>query len=95
MLDTFVTPDVGFIWDDNTGEQFLTKRLRENADADGGVAPEYHSRSDSARLRSIVRFLADIKDTLRYMNTEWWTSENTDLIRRERRELFDTRHTVK
>ncbi|KAI9439609.1 hypothetical protein H4582DRAFT_2097788 [Lactarius indigo] len=92
-LDNFVAPDVAFIWDDNIGKQFLTKRLRVGVDADSGLVPEYHPRSDSARLRNIVRFLTDINDTLRYINTQWWTSDNADSIRRERRELFDTRHT--
>ncbi len=92
-LDNFVTPDVAFIWDDDTGKHFLTKRLRDGASADRGVAPEYHPRSDSARLQNIVCFLADIKDTLRGMNTQWWTSDNADLIRRECRALFDTRRT--
>ncbi|KAH8983808.1 hypothetical protein EDB86DRAFT_2833803 [Lactarius hatsudake] len=92
-LDNFVAPDVGFIWDDNTGKQFLAKRLRVGADADGGAVPEYHPRSDSARLRNIVRFLTDINDTLRYINTQWWASDNADSIRRERRKLFDMRRT--
>ncbi|KAI9439611.1 hypothetical protein H4582DRAFT_1538049, partial [Lactarius indigo] len=61
--------------------------------SDGGVAPEYHPRSDSARLQNIGRFLTDIKDTLREMNTQWWTSNNAESIRRERRALFDTRHS--
>ncbi len=92
-LDNFVTPDVTFIWDDDTGKQFLTERLRVGAKADGAVAPEYHPRSDSARLRNTMRFLADIKDTLRCINTQWWTSDNAHSIRQECRELFDTRHT--
>ncbi|KAH9054995.1 hypothetical protein EDB87DRAFT_1795480 [Lactarius vividus] len=92
-LDNFVAPDAAFIWDDNIGKQFLAKRLRVGTDADNGVAPEYHPRSDSARLRNIVRFLTDINDTLRYINTQWWTSDNADSIRRERRKLFDTRRT--
>ncbi|KAH8991216.1 hypothetical protein EDB92DRAFT_684308 [Lactarius akahatsu] len=92
-LDNFVAPDVGFIWDDNTGKQFLAKRLRVGVDADSGAVPEYHPRSDSARLRNIVRFLTDINDTLRYINTQWWASDNADSIRRERRKLFDTRRT--
>ncbi|KAI9441044.1 hypothetical protein BJY52DRAFT_1421208 [Lactarius psammicola] len=52
-LDNFITPNICFIWDDNHGKQFLAKRLRVGADADGGIAPEYHPRSDSARLRNI------------------------------------------
>ncbi len=90
-LDKFVTSNIQFIWKDTAGKQFLTKRLR--VDADGAVAPEYHPRSDSARLRNIVCFLADIKDKLRDTNTQWWTSDNADLIRKERRELYDTRRT--
>ncbi|KAH9033163.1 hypothetical protein EDB83DRAFT_1832976 [Lactarius deliciosus] len=73
MLDNFSTPKV--IWDE---EQFLNKRLHDGADADGGVGPEYHPRSDSARVQNIVRFLADIKGTLRDMNTKWWTSKNEE-----------------
>ncbi|KAI9439621.1 hypothetical protein H4582DRAFT_1538334 [Lactarius indigo] len=92
-LDNFVAPDVSFIWDDNTGKQFLANRLRVGVDADSDVVPEYHPRSDSARLRNIVRFLTDINGTLRYINTQWWTSDNADSIRRERRRLFDARHT--
>jgi len=86
------TPNIFFIGDDNTGEQFMAERLRVDAGADGGTALEYH-RGDSARLRNIMRFLVDIKDSLRYMNTQWWTSYNAQSIRGERRELFDLRHT--
>ncbi|KAH9015669.1 hypothetical protein EDB85DRAFT_2210090 [Lactarius pseudohatsudake] len=93
VLDDFVTPNVCFTEDDITGEQFLAKRLRVGAGADDGDAPDYDPHSDNARLHNIVRFLADIKDMLRYANTQWWASENGDLIRRERRVLFDTRHT--
>ncbi|KAH9007471.1 hypothetical protein EDB83DRAFT_2461343 [Lactarius deliciosus] len=89
-LDNFVTPDVGFIWDDKTGEQFLAKRLRFSTDADGDVP---HPRSDSARLQNLRRFLADIGDALRYTNPQWWTSMNAGSIRRVRRKLFDTRRT--
>ncbi|KAH9013846.1 hypothetical protein EDB85DRAFT_1899527 [Lactarius pseudohatsudake] len=48
-------------------ERLLNKRLRDIVDTDGGVGPEYHPRSDSARLQNIVRFLADIRDMLRDM----------------------------
>jgi len=91
-LDNFVTPGVGFIWDDITGKQFLAKRLRVG---DDGVTPQYHPHCDSARLRNIVRFVTDIKDMLPYMNTQWWTSDNASSIRRERLALFDPRHTEK
>ncbi len=93
VLDNFVAPDLGFIGDDNSGKQFLAKRLRVDADEDGGVVPEYDLRSDSARLRNIVRFLADIKDTLQYMNTSWWTFNDADSIRQERQTLYDARRT--
>ncbi|KAH9060170.1 hypothetical protein EDB87DRAFT_1617447 [Lactarius vividus] len=88
MLDNLSTPQV--IWDE---EQFLNKRLHDGADADGGVGPEYHPRSDSARLQNIVRFLADIEDTLRDMNTKWWTSKNAEPIRQEIRKLSEARRT--
>ncbi|KAI9439590.1 hypothetical protein H4582DRAFT_2056328 [Lactarius indigo] len=91
--DGYVTPNVGFTENDITGEQFLAKRLRVSAGADNGDVPGYDLHSDNARLHNIVRFLADIKDVLRHTNTQWWASENADLIRRERRVLFDTRHT--
>ncbi|KAH8983819.1 hypothetical protein EDB86DRAFT_223669 [Lactarius hatsudake] len=42
MLDSFSTSNVGSVWDDETGKKFLTKQLRDGADADDGVAPEYH-----------------------------------------------------
>ena len=85
VLDNFVTPNVCFAGDDIISQQFLAKRLPFGA----GV-PDYDHHSDSARLQNIVRFLTDIKE---YMNTQWWMSENAYSIRRERRELFDTRHT--
>jgi hypothetical protein len=92
-LDTFVTPVVGFIGDNSAGKQFLAKRLRVGPKADGGVAPGFHRNSDTARLQNIVRFLSDIKDTLQFMNTQWWGSDDAESIRRERQELFDKRHT--
>ncbi|KAH9033168.1 hypothetical protein EDB83DRAFT_2296464 [Lactarius deliciosus] len=93
VLDDFVTPNACFTEDDITVEQFLAKRLRVGAGADGGDVPDYDFHSDNARLQNIVRFLVDTKDMLRCTNTQWWASENADLIRRERRALFDTRHT--
>ncbi|KAI9449822.1 hypothetical protein BJY52DRAFT_1419836 [Lactarius psammicola] len=92
-LENFITPNVHFIGDDNDGKQFLDKRLRVGSDADGGGAPDYHPRSDSARLQNIMRFLVDIKEPLRYMNSQFWTSEYAESIRRERRGLYETRHT--
>ncbi len=89
-LDNFVTGNTQFIWRDDAGKRFLSKRLGISAGA--GAVPEFDPQSDSARLQNLVRFLADIGDTLRYMNTQWWTSVNADSIRRERRKLFDTRH---
>ena len=96
LLENFVTPDVRFIGDDNASQEFLAQRIRVSADANGGVTPEpeYLPRSDSARLQNISRFLADIINTLRYMNTEWWTSDNAYLIRRERQMLYQTRRTT-
>ncbi|KAH8977819.1 hypothetical protein EDB86DRAFT_3091418 [Lactarius hatsudake] len=81
VLDDFVTPNVCFTEDDITVEQFLAKRLRVGADADGGDVPDYDLHSDNARLQNIVRFLMDTKDMLRYTNTQCG------------RALFDTRHT--
>ncbi|KAI9449808.1 hypothetical protein BJY52DRAFT_223148 [Lactarius psammicola] len=91
-LDNFVTGNTQFIWEGNAGKRFLSKRLCISAGADGGGAPEFDPQSDSARLQNLVRFLADIGNTLRYMDTQWWTSANADSIRQERRKLFDTRH---
>ncbi|KAI9435653.1 hypothetical protein BJY52DRAFT_1331126 [Lactarius psammicola] len=92
VLDDVVIPNFNFTEDGITSEQFLAKRLRVGASVEGDV-PNYDPHSDNARLQNIVHFLADIKDMLRDMNSQWWTSENADLIRRERRALFDTRHT--
>ncbi|KAH9037354.1 hypothetical protein EDB84DRAFT_1437485 [Lactarius hengduanensis] len=87
-LDNLSTPNV--IWDE---ERLLNKRLRDIVDTDGGVGPEYHPRSDSARLQNIVRFLADIRDMLRDMNTRWWASNDADSVRRELRDLSEARRT--
>ncbi|KAI9439647.1 hypothetical protein H4582DRAFT_1539493 [Lactarius indigo] len=92
MLNSFSTLKIGSLWDDNTGKRFLTKRLGDSADADGVVRPEYQPRSDSGRLQNIGRFLADINIMLRNINTQWWASDNSESIRRERQALFDTRH---
>ncbi|KAF8261484.1 hypothetical protein EI94DRAFT_1705478 [Lactarius quietus] len=91
-LDTFVTPIFGFIGNDIIGKQFLARRFSVCSNANGGIVPEYYP-SDNARLQNIVRFLTDIKDTLQYMNTQWWTSESADSICQERLALFETRHT--
>ena len=92
-LDTFVTPTDGFIGDNIAGKQFLARRLRVVPE-DGSVAPEFHRNSDTARLRNIVRFLSDIKDTLHIMNTQWWASDDSaESIRGERKKLYDMRHT--
>ncbi|KAH9033198.1 hypothetical protein EDB83DRAFT_1834103 [Lactarius deliciosus] len=76
------------VLDHDSRKQFLDKRLR--IDGDGGVAIEYHS--DSARLQNIVCFLTDIREMLGNLNKQWWTSKNWNLIRKERAELFRTRH---
>ncbi|KAH9010042.1 hypothetical protein EDB85DRAFT_1332958 [Lactarius pseudohatsudake] len=78
------TPNVSFIWDDDSGKQFLTKRVGDGVGAD-------NPRSDTARVQNIVRFLEDIKDTLGKLNKQWWASKNWELIRKERAELFGTR----
>ncbi|KAH9173698.1 hypothetical protein EDB89DRAFT_2228558 [Lactarius sanguifluus] len=57
MLDSFSTPNVGFVWGDDTGKKFLTKQLRDGASADDGVDLTH---SDSARLQNIMRFLMNI-----------------------------------
>ncbi|KAN0130554.1 hypothetical protein V8E53_011640 [Lactarius tabidus] len=95
-LNTLVTPTVGFIGDNNSGKQFLAKRLRVDREADGGDAANIDPidpNSDTARLQNIVHFLSDIKDTLQFMNTRWWASNDADSIRLERQKLFDKRHT--
>ena len=53
-----------FIGNDNTGKQFLAKRLCDDPTADGDVD------SDAARLKNIVRFVADIKDLLTDVSRE-------------------------
>ena len=94
LLENFVTPDDGrFIGDDDAGQEFLAERIRASADADGSVAPGNHPRSDSARLQNITRFLADITDKLRHMNTQWWTSDKANSICRERHVLYEARRT--
>ncbi|KAH8977815.1 hypothetical protein EDB86DRAFT_3109106 [Lactarius hatsudake] len=92
MPDNVSTLNVGPIWDDDAGKKFLTKRLGDRANTDGGVGPGFHPRSDSGRLQNIVRFLSDIKNSLQDMNTRWWASDNAESIRRERRSLLETRH---
>ncbi|KAI9442052.1 hypothetical protein BJY52DRAFT_463577 [Lactarius psammicola] len=78
---------------DDTGEQFLDKRLCVGVDKDGDDVSDYDAHSDNARLQNIVHFLMDIKDILRDLNTRLWTDENAYSIYRERRALFVTRHT--
>ena len=94
LLENFVTSDVRLIGDDDAGEEFLAERIRISTDATGGVSPEYHPRNDSARLQNITRFLADITNTLLYMNTQWWTADKADAIRRERQMLYEARRTI-
>ena len=88
-LDNFVTPTDGFIGENFACQQFLARRLRIK---DGGVAPGFLPNSDNARLQNIVRFLEDIEGTLHFMNTQWWASDEADLIRRQRQDLYDKRH---
>jgi hypothetical protein len=94
VLEYFLAPDVPFIGEDLTCEQFLAKRLSFGADVYDGAIPDYNLHSDNARLQNVVRFLADITNTLRYMNTQWWTSDKADSIRRERQVLYDARRTL-
>ncbi|KAH9007464.1 hypothetical protein EDB83DRAFT_2461299 [Lactarius deliciosus] len=84
MPDNVSTLNVGPIWDDDAGKKFLTKRLGDGTDTDGGVGPGFHPRSDSGRLQNI--------NLLQDMNTRWWASNNAESIRRERRSLLETRH---
>ncbi|KAH8977926.1 hypothetical protein EDB86DRAFT_2861363 [Lactarius hatsudake] len=89
-LDHFVTRTIPLIWEDDVGKEFLSKRLGISAGADGGANTP---QSDSTRLQNLVRFLKDITKTLRYMHARQWSSNDADLIRRVRQELFDMRHT--
>ena len=82
-----------FIGDDHTCKHFLANRLHVDPTADGRVAPEIHPNSNAARLQNIVRFLADIEALLQDMDCEWWSSDDTDSICRERDALFESRHT--
>ena len=91
ILNIFVRPTVGFVGDNSIGQQFLDNRLRVGPNADGGIAPEFHPNSDTARLQNIVRFLADINDTLHFMNRQPWTPDSAESSLR--RELFDQRNT--
>jgi hypothetical protein len=83
-----------FIGDDNAGKEFLAKRLRVAPSADGGVTPEIHPNSDTARLQNIVRFLSDIKDYPQYEDVKWQSCNNSDSIRQERQKLFDQRQEL-
>ena len=71
--------------------KFLANRLRAGPNANAVVAPEFHPNSDTARLQNIVRFLADIKYTLNFMNREQWMPDSAESILR--RNLFDQRKT--
>ena len=93
VLENFLNPDVRFIGNDDAGQQFLADRLRVGADVHSGGGRQYQLHGDNARLQNIVCFLGDIKNALRYMNSQWWTSDNAESIRRERRALFEMRHT--
>jgi hypothetical protein len=57
-----------------------------------GDADSLFSRTvdNSARLENLVRLLPDM---LWLMHLDWWMSNNADSTRRERRVLFDARHT--
>jgi hypothetical protein len=92
MLDPVATRNFCFIGNDDTSRQFLAQRLRVGADVNGGTALEHQPSGDSAGLQNIVRFLTDIKDTLWYTNTQWWTSDYADSIRGESRALLEVHH---
>ena len=85
--------NIVFIGDDNTGKQFLAKRLRIDPTMDGRVAPEIHPNSDAARLQNIVRFLGDIKYLLPDMVRGWWLSNDPNSIYRWRDALSESRYT--
>jgi hypothetical protein len=91
LLENFVSRLIG---DDDAGQEFLAERFRVGDDGDRSATLAYPPRSDSARLQNIVRFLSDITNTLRYMNTQSWNSGKADSIRRERQVLYDTRRTI-
>jgi hypothetical protein len=86
VLEYFLPPDVRFIGDEYVGQRFLANRLRV-----GGFQKQL--RGDSARLQNVVRFLKDIRDTVGFMTTHWWTTDIATSIRRESQALFDVRHT--
>jgi hypothetical protein len=92
--DPVVARSFNFNGDDNIGKQFLAKRLRVDPTADGSVPPEIHPNSDSARLQNIVRFLADIKDSVQHEDVNWQSCDNSDSIRRERQKLIDQRQKL-
>ncbi|KAN0130540.1 hypothetical protein V8E53_011626 [Lactarius tabidus] len=83
-----------FIGDDNTGKQFLAKRLHVAPTADGVIAPEIHPNGDTARLQNIVRFLADLKDAPQHEDNKWRSFDNSDSIRQERQKLIDQRQKL-
>jgi hypothetical protein len=89
-----VTRYFSFIGDDNTGKQFLAKRLCVAPTADGFVAPEISLDSDTARLHNIVRFLTDLKDAPQYEDVKWRLFNNSESIRRERQKLSDERQKL-
>ncbi|KAH9053683.1 hypothetical protein EDB87DRAFT_1690153 [Lactarius vividus] len=95
VLDNFVTPDVGFIGDDDAGRRFLAKSLRFGLVAPGTGVPDPPSLNDTTRLQNLVCFLADTKDILGLMHADGWTSNNAGSVRRERQALFDACHAVK
>ena len=70
ILDNFINHTVGFIGNTNTGKKFLAKRLGYDPNADGHAPPKFQPNSDTARLQNIVRFLADINDTLHSMKSK-------------------------
>ena len=86
VLECFLPPDVRLIGDEDVGQQFLANRLRVGALLN-------RPRGASERLQNIICFLAYIKDTLGYMITQWWLAGIEGSIPRERRVLFETRHT--
>jgi hypothetical protein len=85
-LEYFLPPNIRFIGDEDIGKQCLDRRL-------GVGTSKSQPWSDTVRLQNIVRFIEDIKDTLGFMTTQWWTADIANAIFQERRALFDVRHT--
>ena len=90
VLEKFLPPGVRFIGGESPGSGFLSRRLRMNENVED---------NDSARLKNIVYFLKDIKDSLSSMDAVSWMRPDTsevllDDVRAERRVLHESRHSA-